>query len=79
MRVSIPNKMKANEETVRSQIPELWTAEEVANRLKINIKTLYSYVNQRRIPYRKIYGLVRFVPDEVCAWLDSIRVEVRKF
>ena len=49
----------------------LLTIKDLAEKLQINTATLYAWVAQRKIPSRKIHGLVRFDPDEIEQWLAS--------
>ena len=43
----------------------LWRVEEAAEFLGIRPKTLYEWVRQGRVPYRKIGFNVRFDPDDL--------------
>jgi len=47
----------------------LWRVEEAADFLGIRPKTLYEWVRQGRIPYRKIGFNVRFEPAELESWV----------
>ena len=49
----------------------LWRIEEAADFLGIRPKTLYEWVRQGRIPYRKIGFNVRFDPAELESWVGS--------
>ena len=49
----------------------LWRVEEAAEFLDIRPKTLYEWVRQGRIPYRKIGFNVRFEPAELESWVAS--------
>jgi excisionase family DNA binding protein len=53
------------------QIPRLLTAKEVEELIKIDVKTLYSYVQRGLIPYVKIQSSVRFPEEEIVAWLEQ--------
>jgi excisionase family DNA binding protein len=39
--------------------------------LTISVRHVRRLVSERRIPYHKVGGLIRFVPSEIAAWLDS--------
>lgn len=39
--------------------------------LTISVRHVRRLVSERRIPYHKVGGLIRFVPSEISAWLDS--------
>jgi excisionase family DNA binding protein len=39
--------------------------------LTISVRHIRRLVSERRIPFHKVGGLIRFVPSEIAAWLDS--------
>ena len=47
------------------QIPELLTTKDLEGFLKIDVKTIYSYVQRGLIPYVKIQSNVRFVKQQI--------------
>jgi excisionase family DNA binding protein len=49
----------------------LWRVDEAADFLGIRPKTLYEWVRQGRVPYRKIGFNVRFDPAELESWVGS--------
>jgi len=49
----------------------LLTIKDVAQELRIKPSTLYAWVAQRKIPCRKIHGLVRFDRDDIDRWVAS--------
>ena len=49
----------------------LLTIKDLAKQLKIKPSTLYAWVAQRKIPCRKIHGLVRFDPGDIDRWVAS--------
>ncbi len=60
------------------------------NKLLINVKqlsestglsvfTLYSWINQKRIPYVKVGRLVRFDPKEIEKWIEGKTVEEKNW
>jgi excisionase family DNA binding protein len=51
----------------------LLTIKQVADWLNMKCSTLYAWAGQGKIPCRKIYGLIRFDPEEVALWVDSFR------
>ncbi len=57
------------------RLPELFlmllTIKDLAEKLQIKTATLYAWVAQRKLPSRKIHGLVRFDPNEIDQWLAS--------
>ncbi len=52
-------------------IPELLTARELEALLKIDVKTIYSYVQRGLIPYVKIQSNVRFVKEQILEWIEQ--------
>lgn len=54
-------------------LPQMLTARELEALLKIDVKTIYSYVQRGLIPYVKIQSNVRFVKDDILDWLDARR------
>ena len=52
-------------------IPELLTAKELEALLKIDVKTIYSYVQRGLIPYVKIQSNVRFVKEQIREWIEQ--------
>jgi len=52
-------------------IPELLTAKELEALLKIDVKTIYSYVQRGLIPYVKIQSNVRFVKEQILEWIEQ--------
>jgi excisionase family DNA binding protein len=51
--------------------PELMTARELEAMLKIDVKTIYSYVQRGLIPYVKIQSNVRFPKEEILSWVEE--------
>lgn len=47
------------------------TVKDVSAWLNIKQSTLYLWVSQNKIPYRRIHGLIRFEPDAIQAWLNG--------
>jgi predicted DNA-binding transcriptional regulator AlpA len=52
---------------------ELLTAKEVEELLRIDVKTIYGYVQRGLIPYVRIQSNLRFVKSEVLAWVTEHR------
>jgi excisionase family DNA binding protein len=44
--------------------------------LSISKNTIYSWVNQRKIPYHKVGSLLRFDVNEIDKWLQEHKKEV---
>lgn len=49
----------------------LWTFEEARIHLRLSASTLYRLCEQRRIPYLKVGGLLRFERRALNAWLQD--------
>jgi excisionase family DNA binding protein len=60
--------------STRSDQSHLLTVREVAAMLRLTEKGVYNLVAARRIPYVKISNRVRFLHDDVLAWLRKLRV-----
>ncbi len=50
---------------------ELMTAKEVEELLRIDVKTVYSYVKRGLLPYVKIQSNVRFVRSAILRWMEE--------
>lgn len=53
---------------------ELWTSEEVADRLRATTRFVRRLVAERRIAYVKVGRLVRFEPRAVADYIERNRV-----
>jgi len=51
--------------------PEMLTAKELETMLKINVKTIYSYVQRGLIPYVRIQSNVRFPRQAILHWIEK--------
>jgi excisionase family DNA binding protein len=51
------------------EVPELLTAKELEAFLRIDVKTIYGYVQRGLIPYVRIQTNLRFRKQEVLEWL----------
>ena len=51
------------------ELPELLTAKELEALLRIDVKTIYGYVQRGLIPYVRIQTNLRFRKQEVLEWL----------
>ena len=52
---------------------------ELSRQLGVTINTLYSWVNQRRIPYVKVGRLVKFDQKDIEAWIAERKVKPTEF
>lgn len=48
--------------------PVLLTAQEAADLLRVQRRSLYRFVQQQRIPYRRVGRAIRFERNELLAW-----------
>ena len=46
----------------------LWTCDDVAAYLQMSTHTVRNWQRDKKIPFRKVNGLVRFIPTEIRAW-----------
>ena len=58
-------------------LPDLMTAKELEALLRIDVKTIYSYVQRGLIPYVRIQSNVRFVMEEISDWIKTNSYEPR--
>jgi excisionase family DNA binding protein len=63
----------ARQEGTPEEGKELLTAKEVEELLRIDVKTIYNYVQRGLIPYVRIQSNLRFVKSEVLAWVAEHR------
>ena len=56
---------------------DLLTAKEVEALLRIDVKTIYNYVQRGLIPYVRIQSNLRFVKEDVLAWVAEHSSEVK--
>ena len=54
-------------------LPDLLTAKELESLLKIDVKTIYSYVQKGLLPYVKIESNLRFERSEILEWIEEHR------
>lgn len=52
-------------------VPELLTAKELEAILKIDVKTIYAYVQRGLIPYVRIQSNIRFAKAEILNWIEG--------
>ena len=50
---------------------EMLTAKELEALLKIDVKTIYSYVQRGLIPYVRIQSNVRFLKKDIYDWIET--------
>jgi predicted DNA-binding transcriptional regulator AlpA len=62
---------KVSPEVVAPDPSELMTAKEVEELLRIDVKTVYSYVKRGLLPYVKIQSNVRFLRSAILHWMEE--------
>ena len=55
----------------RDTVQEMLTAKDLEGILKIDVKTIYSYVQKGLIPYVRIQSNVRFRREEILDWIEG--------
>ena len=55
------------------EIPTYLTLKELAELLKVKPRTIYAWVSEKRIPFERKGGLLRFRLDAVVAWNEPAR------
>lgn len=55
------------------EVEPLWTIRDVARRLNVQIRTIYTYLDDRGLPGVKVAGSWRFKASEVEAWIEQHR------
>ena len=61
----------------RSGWIDLYNISDLSEKLGVKKSTLYQWIHQRKIPYVKIGGLVKFRPSEIEKWLEEKTVKER--
>ncbi len=58
---------------------QLLDVHQISERLGIKLNTVYSWVNQRKIPYVKVGRLVRFDWQDIEKWIEDRKVHVYQY
>jgi excisionase family DNA binding protein len=58
-------------------MPEMLTAKELEALLKIDVKTIYTYVQRGLIPYVRIQSNVRFPKQQILVWIEEHNFQPR--
>ena len=61
----------------REDSQDMLTAKELEAILKIDVKTIYSYVQRGLIPYVRIQSNVRFRRQEILDWVEAQSYQLR--
>jgi len=54
---------------------KLLTTRQVAEILQVHLNSLYRLVYQRRIPFTKVSGMLRFDPRALERWIQKGKIE----
>lgn len=54
-----------------ADISDMLTARELEQLLRIDVKTIYAYVQKGLIPYVRIQSNIRFIRDEILDWITQ--------
>lgn len=54
----------------------LISVDDLSDHLGISINTIYSWVNQRKIPYIKVGRLLKFDFDDIQEWIQNKKVGI---
>lgn len=72
--------MESSMKKVNLQMSEsLISIDELSKRLGVSINTLYSWANQRKIPFFKLGRLLRFNWEDIQVWLEQKKVNPNQF
>jgi excisionase family DNA binding protein len=63
--------MKMNQSQLNSSLPKFLTVDEVAEMLRVKPRTIYDWVSQRRIPFRKAGDRTVFLLTEILEWTKA--------
>ncbi len=55
--------------------PQLMTVKDVADLLKVSLKTVYQWAELKLIPSFKLNGAVRFDMKDIVAWIQSCKTD----
>jgi len=56
---------------MEKNLSSLYAPHQVAEIFGVSIRAVFNWVNNKKIPNKKIWGLLRFDPDEISTWMDS--------
>ncbi len=52
-------------------LPDILTAQDLEAFLKIDVKTIYRYVQRGLIPYVRIQSNLRFLKSQILVWIEN--------
>ena len=65
-------------QTAKNELPRFLTVKELAQMLRVKVRTVYSWVEDDLIPYHKAGRITVFRLDEILTWLDKKRAENKR-
>jgi excisionase family DNA binding protein len=60
--------MKTSGSQSQNSLPTFLTVDEVAEMLRVKPRTIYDWVSQRRVPFRKAGDRTVFLLEEILEW-----------
>jgi len=63
--------MKTSGSQPNKSLPRFLTVEEVAEMLRVKPRTIYDWVSQRRVPFRKAGDRTVFLLEEILEWTKA--------
>ena len=63
--------MKTGGSQANMSLPRFLTVEEVAEMLRVKPRTIYDWVSQRRVPFRKAGDRTVFLLEEILEWTKA--------
>jgi excisionase family DNA binding protein len=64
-----------NAKAFRNDLPVFLTVKELAQMLRVKVRTVYSWVEDDLIPYHKPGRITIFRLDEIIEWLEKKRAD----
>ncbi len=62
-------------QSLAKDLPRFLTVKELAEMLRVRVRTVYSWVEEGLIPYHKAGRITVFRLDEILDWLEKKRTE----
>ena len=59
--------------------PGLIDVEHVSEHLGVKVNTVYSWVNQRKIPYVKVGRLIKFDLQDINQWIADRKMAIKDY
>lgn len=70
-------KVQSSDSGSRVESDPLMGITQLAQRLGVQVKTIYGWVHMRQIPFVKVGGCLRFCSKDIDAWIQSKKVLMR--